>query len=96
MIDEAAVEWSVVRDQVGVANKLQQGVADIRMVKFRLVGEEAQRNAVDPLRLGIDLPFGMDLAVEGAAGRQIVEQFDTADFDKAMAGLGVEPGGFGV
>jgi hypothetical protein len=47
-------------------------------------------------RLARHAAFGVDVLVIGAAGGQVVEQLDRADFDDAVAFGGLKPGGFGV
>jgi hypothetical protein len=46
--------------------------------------------------VGRDVAFGVDQAVEGAGGRQVVMQFDRGDLDHPVAMQGIEAGGFGI
>jgi hypothetical protein len=49
-------------------------------------------------RFGLDrhVPAGIEIAMEVAPGFDPVEHFNAADFDHAVAGIGAQPGGFGV
>src|ERR1051325_7296916 len=51
---------------------------------------------MDRFRLGRYLALGVEVPVEGRAGRNAVEQLDAADLDQAMPLCGVKAGGFGV
>ena len=62
----------------------------------RLVGEEGGGQAVDPHRLVGHLALRVDVGVEGAAGRHVVDELDRAELDDAVAAVRVEPGGLGV
>ena len=42
------------------------------------------------------LALRVDVAVEGAAGRHVVDELDRADLDDPVAGVRIEPGRLGV
>ena len=79
------------------------GASPMKAIEFggdrgeeRLVGEEPVVEAVHPGRLDRHRPLGIEVAVEGLAGRDVVEQLDAADLDDPVAVGRVEAGGFGV
>ena len=74
--------------------KAEEIVGDIG--EPRLVLEEVGRQPVDGEGLGRHLALRVEIAVEGRAGRNPVEQLDAADLDQAMTLARVEAGGFGV
>ena len=96
VIDEAPVERRIVGHDRGVTDKLQKRVTDLRVGKARLVLQHGPGNPVNLLGLGIDIPVGIDVAVEAAPGRDVVLDLDAGDFDDQMARFLVESGGFGV
>ena len=53
-------------------------------------------DAVHGQRAGVDLAFGIQVAMEFLAGGPAIQHFDAADFDDAMAGARFEAGGFDV
>ena len=92
--EEADVERRVVDDQLGVADEIDELPRDLG--EFRLVGEEGGRQPVDAEGGIRHLALGIDVAVEVAPRRDVVFKLDAADFDQAIAGQGIEAGGFGV
>ena len=79
-IDEADVEAGIVRDQLRAVDEGHELVGDVG--EGRLAGEIGRADAVDGLRLGMDRPaLRVDVDVEGAAGREAVDQLDAADLD---------------
>ena len=62
----------------------------------RLVGEEGGGQAVDLDGLGRHVALRVDVAVEAAPGRHVVDELDRPDLDDAVAGVRVEAGGLGV
>jgi len=61
-----------------------------------LVGHELVGDAVHRHRARVDLTLGVDVEVQVAAGQAAVDHFHAADFDHAVAGGGVQAGGFGI
>ena len=74
--------------------KLEEIVGDVG--EARLVLEELGRQPVNGEGLGRHLALRVEIAVEGRAGRNPVEQLDAADLDQAVTLDGIEAGGFGV
>src|SRR5688572_18034277 len=93
-VEEAEIELRVVGDEGGVTDELEQ--IDHVLVEALLVGEEGVAEPVDPLGLDRHRPVGIEIGVERAAGRDAVDQLDTADLDQPVTGRGIEAGGFGV
>ena len=96
MVQEVTVEGGVVGDELGVAQKVQQGQGNLGVGEHRLVGEKGAREAMHPLGVRVDVAFRIDVAVEVAAGRQVVAQLHTGDLDDPVASLRLEAGGLGV
>ena len=94
-IDEFQVELGVVDDQPRVVadevQKLRDDAGEHRM--FR---QELGRQAVHGLRFARHVALGIDVALERAAGRQVIDQLDAGDLDEAVAGVGIEAGRFGI
>ena len=93
-IEKLQVELGVVDDQPRVGEELQQLGHDLG--KDRLVGEESRGEAVDSLRLGRHLAIRLQIALELAARRQMVDQLDGRDLDQPVTGIGIEAGGFSI
>ena len=83
-IEKAHVERRVVGDQRRVAEEVDHLVGDIG--EARLVAQEVVAQAVHPKGLLGHRPFGIEVEVEVLAGRDVVDQFDAADLDHAVAG----------
>src|SRR5665213_4631070 len=64
--------------------------------KRRMSLEEVVAEPVNRLGARRHLAFGVDVAMEELAGRQVIEQLDAGDLDDAMAVGRIEAGGFGV
>ena len=75
-------------------NELEQLLDDVG--EARLLRQELVRDAVDLLRAAVDLAIGPQVTMERAPGLASLHELDAADFDDAMALLGLESGGFGV
>ena len=82
-------------DQRRIADEFHERRRDL--TKLRLVAQLLHRNPVDGLRIRMNVAIlGMDVYVEGVAGRNAIDQFDTSDFDDAVPAAGVEARGLGV
>lgn len=91
-VDETHVEAGIVRDQLGVLDEFQELGADFGEV--RLPDQLGGADAVHRLGFGIDgAALRVDEFMEGAAGREPVDQLDAAKLDDAIL-AGVEAGGF--
>ncbi len=96
VVQEAAVEFSVVSDDRIIAEECHQLVDDIGMLETLLVAQRVVGDARNAHRRFGHGPAGIDVDLEFAAGGQIVVQLDTADFYDAVARSWIEAGGFGV
>jgi len=83
-----------VGDQRRVADEFDQLIDLVR--EQRLVLEEVEAEPVHLERRVRHIAFGIEVAVEGAAGWKAIDQLDAADLDQAVARVGVEPRGLGV
>ncbi len=81
-------------DQHGVAQERDEFVRDLGEDRF--VGEELLRQAMDLKGLLRHVPFRVDVFLEGLAGRQVIDQFDGADFDDPVPGRRIESRRFGI
>lgn len=96
IVEKTAIEFRIVGDDWIVAEEFHQAVNDIGMLETLLVAQGFVGDACDAdggfrhgaARIHIDLEF--------AAGRQVVHQFDAAELYDAVAGAGIEAGGFGI
>src|SRR6185312_10782407 len=88
------VEFGIMDDQAVAADEGEQLVdyrGERRMLRQELGGE-----AVHFFRFGRDVALRIDIAMEGAPGRQMVEQLDAGDLDDAVSLRRLEPGGFRI
>ena len=86
---EAVIEAGIVDHQRRVADENQEIVDDVG--KARLVLQERRRQPVDGEGFRRHLALRVEIAVEGRAGRDPVEQLDAAELDQAMALVGSRP-----
>jgi hypothetical protein len=93
-VEEGGVERRVVNDERSVARKGEEIVGDLR--ERRLVLEEIGGKPVHLEGRGGHVALGVDVAMEGLAGRDTVEQLDAADLHHPIAGQGIEAGGFRI
>jgi hypothetical protein len=93
-VEEADVEGGVVDHQPGAIDELNEILRNGG--KDRLVGEEGVGEAMDLEGALGHRPLGVDVLMEGAAGRAIVDQLDAADLDDAVAAIGFDAGGLGI
>jgi hypothetical protein len=64
--------------------------------EIRVILEEAAGQPVDRKSFRRHLALGIDVVVEMPARRHMVNEFDCADFDDAMAVGWIKPGGLGI
>ena len=94
VFDEADIELGVMNDQLGAVEKLEQLVSDLG--KPRLMLQIRYRDAVHAFGAFVDGALRIEEAVILATGETTIDEFDTPDFDDAMALGGGQAGGFGV
>jgi hypothetical protein len=94
VVEEADVEGGVVDHQLGAANELDEIGDDLG--ELRLVGKEFVGQAVDLDRSLGHLAVGIDVGMEALSRQLAPAQFDTADFDDAVAGAEIQAGGLGI
>ena len=100
-VQERDVEGRVVDHQLGRRRAVPALVQEREKIldhlgEPRLLAEEGSGQAVHQLRIGRHVALGVEVAVEEAAGRQVVDQLDRADLDQPVAVARLEPGGLGV
>ena len=93
-VQEPQIEPGVVRHHPRVAEKCEKTVGDLRKTGF--AGKFRGVNAVNLHRLRRHVAFGIDIFVEGDAGRDAVDHLDATDLDDAMPLGGVQPRGLGI
>src|SRR6185312_8194409 len=91
---KAVVESSIVDHQRRIADESEEFVRDLH--EAWLVTQEFDRQPVDGEGFPRHVALRVDVIVERRAGRNPIEQLDTADLDQAMALRRIEAGGFGV
>ena len=77
-----------------ITEELQKLASDRR--ERRLVAQEGVIEAMHAGGIDGHRPAGIDVAVELAAGRDMIEELDAADFDHTVAAARIEAGGFGI
>ena len=77
-----------------IADEVEKLVGDF--VKHRVLLQKFQRQAVDVESLDRHVPFGIDVFVKGAPGREPVQQLDAADLHQPVPLHRVEAGRFGI
>ena len=93
-IDEAHVEGSVVDDEGVVRDEFEKGVRHLR--EFRLVREKLCGEAVNAEGAFGHVALGIDIGVEELSRRDVIEKFETADFDQPVTILRADARGFGI
>jgi hypothetical protein len=93
-VEEGAIEGGVVNDDFGIAHKLEQVVGDL--LEARFVGEKFFGESVDFEGVGVAGAVRVEVGVVVLARQPAVEQFDSGNFDDAVAAGGIEAGGLGV
>ena len=96
VVEEAAVEFRVVRDDGIIAEEFHQAINHVRMLEPLLVAQCLVGDAGDAHGRFRHGPAGVDVDLEFAASRQVVAQFDATDLYDAVARSWIEAGGFGV
>src|SRR5204862_3449848 len=93
-IEELEVELGVMDQDLGAGNEIEQLPGDLG--EPRLLPQVLQRHAVHAGRAQVDVAFRIQIDVEMALRDLPRKDLHTADFDDAVAELGIEPGGFSV
>ena len=93
-VEKLHVEGGVVDHQPRIADEIGE-VGGYRL-EDGFVGEKLGRQSVHRDRLLGDVALRVDIDVERAAGRHVVEELDGADLDDPVAGIGIEAGRLGV
>ena len=93
-VEEADIEGGVVDDEPRIGDEVDEVLGDGG--EDRLVREEGVGQAVDPEGPFRHRPLGIDVDVEAAAARAVIDQLDAADLDDAVAGMGFDAGGLGI
>ena len=93
-IDETHIERRVVNNQLGALNEVGKLLRDI--AKAWLVLQKFWRDAMHLHRTGVNVAFGIEIAMKKITGQTPVDHFDRGDFDNAMALIWIKAGGFGV
>src|SRR5690606_32766052 len=93
-IEKGHVEGRVVYHQRGAVDEGKELVGNGGI--DRLVGKELRRQAMDGEGAGRYVALGIDKAVEGPAGGDVIDKLDTADLDDPMPLLRLQAGRFGV
>ena len=88
-IDELDVEAGIVNDQRRIAQKFQKFFHNLG--EQRLVGQEFAGQAMHPLGFNGNVAFGVQIELQGAAGGEMVQQLDTADFHDPVAVARLKP-----
>ncbi len=87
-IDEFEIELGVVDDQPAVADELEERLGMLgEGRKFR---QELGREPMHRIGLFRHGALGIDMAVEDAAGRHVIDQLDAAELDDAVPVAGIE------
>ena len=88
-IEEFQVELGVVDDQPAIADEVEEFLGmhgEGRMCRQELGGEPVYR-----IGLFRHVALGVDVAMEDAPGRHVIDELDAADLDDAVAVGGIEP-----
>src|SRR6478672_9293384 len=93
-IQKAHVEFGVVNDELGVADKSEKLLGDL--FKQRLAGQEFARQAMHLVSRFGDVALRVDVAMKNLTGRNTIVEFDAADLDKAMALVRIETCRLGI
>ena len=95
-VQEAAVEFGIVRNECRIADEIQKRVNDGRILKLGLID---QVRVSDPSNSDRCLGHGstwIDIGLERLSGRDVVDQLDGTEFDDAVILVPFKPGGFGI
>ena len=81
-------------DQLGAGDEVQELARHVSELGLR--AQVLERQPMHARRAEVDVALRIQIAVELALAQAPREDLDTADFDDAIAELGVESRGFGV
>src|SRR5580700_6062391 len=87
-IEKAHVKCGVVDDEFGVRDECHEFVSDVG--EARLAGKIRAREAVHADRGGVYVALGIEIAMEGAAGRPAIHKLDAANFNDAVTEFSLE------
>ena len=93
-IEEGHVEARIVDDERRIADEIEKVLRD--RCEDRFVPQKCSRKPVYGLGLLRHVALRVDVDMECAAGRQVIEKFERADFNDAVAVCRVKPGGFSI
>jgi hypothetical protein len=93
-IEEFDVELGVMDDQPTVADEFEE-LLDMRGER-RMRRQELGREPVHRIGVLRHIALGIDVAMEDAAGRHVIDELDAADLDDAMPVIGIESRRLGV
>lgn len=94
MVDEAHIERCIVNDQRGLADESHEIIDDFD--KPRLVAQKCGRQSMHLEGFFRHIAFGIDIDVKMFAGRHLIDDFQTADFDQPIAALWRQACRFGI
>ena len=93
-IQKLHVERRIMDHQGRALDEIQERPGDVS--ELRLVRQKGIGQAVNFKGLGRHVAFGIDVDMEDLAGRDVIDQFDTADLDDPMTVPWIETGGFRI
>ncbi len=93
-VQKAHVEFGIVNDELGVANKREEFVR--HLLEERLAGQEFAREAVHLVGRLRHVALRIDVAVEDLPGRDAIVELDAADLDETMPVGRIESGRLGI
>ena len=93
-IEECHIESRVVDYQLRTPDECKKLFGNFS--EARLACKIGSRNAVHCKRALVDIPLGIEVAMEAPARSAAIDQLDAADLDDAMPELGLESRGLGI
>jgi hypothetical protein len=93
-VKKPEIKGRVVNNQLGAIHKRQKVTGNTG--EYGFISEKGCRNAVNLDRSGVNVPLGIDVAMEVSPGKLPVLQLDTADLDNTVALTHFQPGCFRI
>jgi hypothetical protein len=93
-IEKGQVESRVVDQHLSAIDEGEQLIGHLG--ETRLVAQVVPGHAVHLGRRVVDLAFGVQIDMQGAAGQAPGDDLEAADLDDPMALIGRQPGGLGI
>src|SRR5690349_21601986 len=93
-VEELDVELGVVDDDLGAGDEVEELAGDVGELGFR--AQVFERQAVYARRAEVDVALRVEIGVEVPLGEPPREDLHAAQFDDAVAELGVQSRGFGI